>query len=322
MYGHLTLEEREVVAQRRAAGASLRTIAEEVGRAPGTLSRELKRNRSSNGYYPSAAQRKAAARRRARPLVRKMDRPEVRCFVCDGLKQYWPPDAIAGRAKRLFPDRSRHVSHQTIYTWIKREAAKGRQWQRFLPRSGKKRVEPENRGKIAHAASIAGRPKVVERRGRLGDFEGDTVHGPAGRGGVVTLVDRKSRFTLIEPVDDLKAETVRDAATDALRSVPKKKRKSVTFDNGKEFARHEELAKRTHVKVYFAAPYCSWQRGTNENTNGLIRRFFPKGTDLAHQLAARIHQVQELLNHRPRRCLGYRTPDEVFTGKRRVALEN
>jgi len=321
MYKHLTLEEREVVAQRRAAGASLRTIAEELDRSPGTLSRELKRNRSRNGYYPSAAQGKAHQRRRERPLVRKMDRPDIHRFVCGGLKQYWSPDQIAGRARRQFRDRGKYVSHQTIYAWIEREAARGRRWERFLRRRGKPRVEAENRGKIPNAASIDGRPKIVERRGRLGDFEGDTVHGAAGRGGLVTLVDRKSRFTLIARVENLKAETVGDAAVDALRSVPKSKRKSVTFDNGKEFARHEELAQRAAVKVYFAAPYCSWQRGTNENTNGLIRQFFPKGTDLARQPVARIRQVQELLNHRPRRCLGYRTPDKDFTKKRRVALE-
>jgi IS30 family transposase len=316
MAGHLTLEEREVVAQRHAAGASRRVIAEELGRDPTTIGRELRRNRSRTGYYPVRAHEKAQQRRRERPLVRKMERPEISRFVRDELKKYCSPDQIAGRAKLVLRDPSLHVSRQTIYTWLDEQAKAGRQWQRFLRRQGKKRMDREKRGQIPAAASIEGRPKIVERRGRKGDFEGDTVHGLPGRGGLVTLVDRKTRLVLIERVPDLKAETVTDASVQALCSVPRRHRHTATFDNGKEFAGHEELSRRTGVAVYFAKPYSSWQRGTNENTNGLIRQFFPKGTDVARQPIARINQVQELLNHRPRRCLGYRTPSEAFAGKR------
>lgn len=316
MAGHLTLEEREVVAQRHAAGASLRTIAWEIDRSPSTISRELRRNRSRTGYYPARADQKARQRRRQRPLVRKMERADIRRFVCDHLKKYHSPDQIAGRAKRVLRERSRHVSRQTIYTWINAQAAAGHRWQRFLRRHGKRRVEQDSRGRIPNAAAIDGRPKIAERRGRKGDFEGDTVHGSPGCGGLLTLVDRKTRFTLIKRVPDLKADTVTEAGVIALRSVPRKNRKTVTFDNGKEFAGHEELSRRTGVDTYFAKPYCSWQRGTNENTNGLIRQFLPKGSDVARQSDARINQVQDLLNDRPRRCLGYRTPREAFTDQR------
>lgn len=316
MSGHLTLEEREVVAEWHAAGASQRAIARELGRNPSTISRELRRNRSRTGYYPARADRKAQQRRRERPLVRKMERVEVSRFVRDELKKYSSPDQIAGRAKLVLRDSSRHVSRQTIYSWIRAQAEAGKRWHRFLRRHGKKRVDQDKRGQIPSAASIDGRPKIVERRGRKGDFEGDTVRGLPGRGGLVTLVDRKTRLVLIQRVPDLKADTVTDGAAAALAGVRRKNRKTVTFDNGKEFAGHEELSRRTGVVVYFAKPYCSWQRGTNENTNGLIRQFFSKGTDLARQPIARINQVQELLNHRPRRCLGYRTPHEAFTGQR------
>lgn len=142
------------------------------------------------------------------------------------------------------------------------------------------------------------------------------MRGASGRGGLLTLVDRKSRFTLVKRVADLRSATVRGAAADVLSSVPRQFRKTATFDNGKEFAEHEKLSRRTGVNVYFADPYCAWQRGSNENTNGLIRQFFPKGTDLVRQAASRINQVQELLNHRPRRCLGYRTPHEILTNIR------
>ena len=316
MANHLTLEEREWIAQWCAAGRSRRAIAGELGRSPSTISRELRRNRSRHGYVPSRAQHQAEQRRRERPLVRKMDRPELSRFVREKLRQYWSPDQIAGRSALVFKDRRQRISRQTIYTWIQAQAARGRQWTRFLRHRGKQRVEADKRGKLPATASIAGRPKIVERRGRKGDWEGDTVHGRPGRGGLVTLVDRKTRLVLIGRVCNLKSATVCGAATDALRRVPCQARKTATFDNGKEFAQHEELCRRTGVDVYFAQPYCSWQRGSNENTNGLIRQFFPKGSDLARQPASRINQVQELLNHRPRRCLGYRTPHEAFTNIR------
>ena len=316
MSGHLTVEEREVIAQRNAEGWFQKDIARELGRDKGTLSRELRRNRSPTGYFPARAHEQAAQRRRERPLVRKMEQPELRRFVSEALKQRTPPVNIAGRSKILFKDKKCQISHQSIYTWIDEQKALGKKWERFLKFQGKPKNKRKNDGRLPNATPIEGRPEIAERRGRIGDFEGDTVHGPVGRGGLVTLVDRKSRYLLTEKVPDLKADTVTEASVAALRSVPRKKRQSATFDNGKEFAGHEELARRAGVEVYFAKPHAPWQRGTNENTNGLLRQFFPKGTDLARVSSARLNQVQELLNHRPRRCLGYRTPHEVFHGIR------
>jgi IS30 family transposase len=316
MASHLALQERELIAQWRAAGQSRRVIAEELDRRPSTISRELRRNRSRGGYFPGSAQLRAEQRRREQPLVRKTQRPETSCFVGEKLQQYWSPDQIAGRAALLLEDAEDWISRQTLYTWIHVPAARGRRWRRFLRRRGKQRGDAEKHGKLAAAASIAGRPKIAERRDRGGAWEGDSMHGRAGRGGLVTRVDRKSRFALLQRVLDLKSETVCGTAAKALRSVPPEARKTATFDHGKEFAEHEELSRGTGVDVYFAHPCCCWQRGTNENSNGLIRQFFPKGSDLARRPASRISQVQELLNHRPRRCLGYRTPHEVFTNIR------
>lgn len=316
MAGHLTLEEREVVAQRKAEGWLQKDIARELGRDKSTISRELSRNRSPNGYFPARAHAKAEQRRRERPLTRKMDQPALRRLVCDELKKKTPPVNIAGRTKLLFQDEKSQISHQSIYAWIDTQGALGQKWQRFLKFQGKPKNKRPNDGRLPNATPIDGRPKRAEERKRIGDFEGDTVHGLVGRGGLVTLVDRKSRYTLVEQVSDLKADTVTEAAVAALRGVPKKKRHSATFDNGREFAGHEALARRAGVKVYFAKPHAPWQRGTNENTNGLLRQFFPKGTDLARVSSARMNQVQELLNHRPRRCLGYLTPHEVFHGIR------
>lgn len=297
-------------------------IALRLGRSKSTISRELRRNRSRNGYWAVAAHRKAQQRRSRRPWVGKLERPEVRRYVRERLRQRWSPDEIAGRSRSDFPrDRRRQISHQTIYAWIRTEDAKGRQWQRFLRRLGRKRPEVEKRGKIPAGVSIEGRPAVVDRRGRYGDWEGDTIVGANHRGGAVTLVERRSGFLLLGRVPNLRAATVRQVAAERYRSMPPALRKTLTLDNGKEFSEHDQLAAEASLKIYFAKPYCSWQRGTNENTNGLIRQFFPKGTDLAHIPEHRFTKVQDLLNNRPRKRLGYQTPNEILASRLRVATE-
>jgi IS30 family transposase len=222
-------------------------IARELGRDKCTISRELRRNRSPNGYFPARAHQKAEQRRRERPLVRKMDQAELRRFVCDELKKKTPPVNFAGRTKLLFQDEKSQISHQSIYRWIDARKALGQKWERYLKFKGKPKNKRNNDGRLPNATPIEGRPKRTEERKRLGDFEGDTVHGLLGRGGLVTLVDRKSRYTLVKQVPDLKADTVTEASVAALRGVPKKKRQSTTFDNGREFAGHEALARRAGV---------------------------------------------------------------------------
>ena len=316
MASHLTPEEREIIAHMHRAGKMQVQIADRLGRHKSTISRELRRNRSRNGYWAVAAQRKAQRRRSQRPWVAKMQRPELRRFVQQRLRWRWSPDEIAGRSRKDFPrNRQRQISHQTIYTWIRSERARGKQWQRYLRRLGRKRPDTEQRGRIRASVSIKGRPAVVDRRSRCGDWEGDTIVGANRRGGAVTLVDRKSGYLLLGRVRDLRAATVRQAAARKYQAMPPSLRKTLTLDNGKEFAEHEQLALETALKIYFAEPYSAWQRGTNENTNGLVRQFFPKGTDLASIPEHRYTEVQQLINDRPRKRLGYRTPNEVLASR-------
>ena len=322
MASHLTVEEREIIAHLHRAGKMLRQIADRLGRSKSTISRELRRNRSRNGYWAVAAQKKADTRRSQRPWTPKIERPELRRYVRERLRQYWSPDEIAGRSRADFPkDRRQQISHQTIYTWIHDQGEGGTRWRRYLRRGGRKRSEPEKRGRLPTSVSIAGRPAVVDRRSRYGDWEGDTVVGANRRGGAVTLVERKSGYLLLAGVDNLQAATVRQAAAKLYATMPPVLRKTLTLDNGKEFAEHEQLALEAALKIYFARPYSAWQRGTNENTNGLVRQFFPKGTDLADLHEHRFTKVQHLLNHRPRKRLGYRTPCEILNSRLQVAIE-
>jgi transposase, IS30 family len=316
MASHLTLEEREVIAHMHRAGKLQTQIADRLGRNKSTISRELGRNRSRNGYWAAAAQRKAERRRSERPWVAKMQRPEVRRYVQDRLRRRWSPDQIAGRSHIDFPgDRRRQISPPTIYAWIRGEQDRGKHWQRYLRRLGRKRPEWEKRGRLPTAVSIDGRPAVVDRRSRFGDWEGDTIVGARRRGGAVTLVERKSGYLLLGKVPDLQAATVRQAAAKQYATTPPALRRTLTLDNGKEFAEHEQLQVEAALKIYFAKPYSAWQRGTNENTNGLVRQFFPKGTDLANIPEHRFTKVQQLLNDRPRKRLGYRSPNEVLASR-------
>jgi transposase, IS30 family len=313
MAHHLTLEEREVIAQMQSSGRSQTEIARRLGRADSTVSRELRRNRSRNGYWPVAAQKKADARRCHRPRVPKFHRPEVRRYVQRRLRQYWSPDQIAGRSRRDFRrDRTRQLSHQTIYAWIWAQEAAGKRWRRYLRSTGWKRPGRENRGHLPACISIEKRPAIVDRRGRFGDWEGDTVVGRGRRGGAVTVVERKSRYLLLGRVGNLQAATVRQSVVELYRTTPPDLRKTLTLDNGKEFAEHQRLEAEASLKIFFAKAYCAWQRGTNENTNRLVRQFFPKGTNLASIPKHRFTRVQQLLNNRPRKCLGYRTPLEAL----------
>jgi IS30 family transposase len=322
MASHLSLEEREIIAHLHRMGKMQTQIAERLCRSKSTISRELRRNRSRNGYWAVAAQRRAERRGSERPWVAKMRRPDVRRYVRERLRQRWSPDQIAGRSRSDFPhDRRQQISQQTIYAWIRAEEASGQHWQKYLRRLGRKRPEWEKRGRLPTSVSIEGRPAVVDRRSRYGDWEGDTIVGANRRGGAVTLVERKSGYLLLGRVRNLRAATVRQAAARRYAATPTALRKTLTLDNGKEFAEHEQLAVDAALRIYFAKPYCAWQRGTNENTNGLIRQFFPKGTDLAHIPERRFTKVQHLLNDRPRKRLGYRTPNEVLAPRLQVAID-
>lgn len=318
MAHQLTLQEREVVSQMWYAGKKRAEIARRLGRHRSTIGRELRRNSQAGGYAAVAAHRRALQRRRQRPLVRKMDRPEVNAFVRRGLVRCWSPDQIAGRCRIEYPHQPQHhVSAPTIYQWIRAQG----HWERFL-RCGRRRPKTDARGQIPQRVVITGRPEIVNRRARFGDWEGDTVVGRRHRGGLVTLVERKSGFLAAAKVKDRQAARVRRTIVDLLGPLPGRLRHTLTFDNGKEFSEHEHLAQQLDCGIFFAKPYCSWQRGTNENTNGLLRQFFPKKTDFRRIGYEEVAWRVDLLNGRPRKRLGYRTPQETLAKVCPVAFEN
>ena len=311
MSQHLTLQDRDRIARLRHAGAQQKEIAEALGRSPSTICRELRRNRAGDECYAGQAQRQAEARRRERPLARRMDDPAINAVVRQGLARDWSPEQIAGRLEQQHPDEpKRRVSPQTIYSWIKQDEH-CEHWRSHLRRRGKRPCR-RKQAETSPAARIANRPEVIEQRLRLGDFEGDTVLGPPGTGGVATLVDRKSRFTIIIKVRSKNADHVHDKLKQRLKELDEEHRRSITFDHGTEFARCHRLEKHLGMALYFADPGCPYQRGTNENTNGLIRQYFPKGTDFRDVSHHEARQAENLLNNRPRACLGFRTPNEVF----------
>jgi IS30 family transposase len=290
-------------------------IASLMGRDRSTIYREMKRNTGGRGYRPRQAQRKADERRLRCRREPKMNDRKLRSSVTWLLKKAWSPDQIARWLRRAYPRSSeKHVSHQTIYTWIAQEAPELRA---HLRRGGKRRSGPETRGQLVGCVSIEGRPKVVDSRRRFGDWEGDTVVSPGRRSGLVTMVDRKSGYVRIRKTANLKSATTRRAARRSLRDLPETLRRTMTLDNGKEFAEHQQLAEDLELDIYFAKPYASWQRGTNEHTNGLLRQFFPKGTDFARISHRQVARAEKLLNERPRKRLGYRTPQEVLAKKLR-----
>jgi transposase, IS30 family len=312
MASHLTMEERDLLGQLRHQGAAQKEIAEALGRSPSTISRELTRNRTGGEYLAAQAQRKSEQRRQDRPLERKMDDPQINAAVRTGLTHEWSPQQIAGRMKEQESDRS--VAPQTIYTWIKQDEHR-EHWETFLRRRGKRPRRPRNTPPTADAARIRNRPEVIEQRRRLGDFEGDTVLGPPGTGGLATLVCRKSRLAIVVKVQSKNADHVHETIKQRLKELDDERRHSITFDNGTEVARCHRLEKHLDLKLYFADPGCPYQRGTNENTNGLIRQYYPKGTDFRDITHQQVRSVEQRLNNRPRACLGFRTPAEVFFEK-------
>jgi IS30 family transposase len=311
MARHLTIEERDRIAQLRHRGADQKEIAKALNRSPGTISRELRRNATGGEYLAGQAQQMAQRRRRERPLTRKMDDPQLQATVRRGLAQNWSPEQIEGRQQQQFPDEpERHISDQTIYTWVAEDEDR-EHWESMLRRRGK-RPSRRKTTSTGEGARIEQRPEVIESRLRLGDFEGDTVLGPPGTGGLVTLVDRKSRYTIVVKIQSKDADHVHAKIKQRLKELDEERRRSITFDNGTEFARCHRLEKHLGMELYFADPGCPHQRGTNENTNGLIRQYFPKGTDFRDVSHAEVREVEKLLNNRPRACLGFRTPAEVF----------
>ncbi|MCH8149056.1 MAG: IS30 family transposase [Planctomycetes bacterium] len=323
MARQLTMDEREVISRMLYANELPAAIARRLGRHRSSVGREIERNSDGGGGYSAVeAQRRAEARRRNRPLTRKLDRPEMNEEVRRSLARYWSPDQIAGRLKQDHPGQSgRWVSHQTIYDWLRRDEHRD-PWEGCLRFGGRRRKKNDRRGKIPRTVEIDKRPKIVERRSRFGDWEGDTMVGAKHCGALVTHVERKSGYLLAAKAAARRCGPVNQATKRLFANIPSSLRKTLTLDNGKEFAHHEAMGRRTGLDIYFAQPYAAWQRGVNENTNGLLRQFFPKGTNFTQVSHHDVRLASEQLNNRPRKRLGYRTPNEVLQKHLGVAIEN
>ena len=320
-YQHLRAEEREVISQMYAAGASTETIGAKLNRDPSTISRELRRNGIGDFYFAVDAQKLAERRRcEARAKSRKLNRPENLAYVQERLRCCWSPDQIAGRSRVDFPENpERTVSRQTIYTWLARDDHR-RRWLVYLRHYRRKRRRTKSAGRVDRA--LAKRPAVVNERGRYGDWEGDTIVGSGRHGGaLVSMVERKSGYVALLPVTSKNATSVRRAMCGRLQQLPPELRQTMTLDNGSEFADYELLESTLDMEVFFTDPHSPWQRGTDENTNGLARQFFPKGTDFNQVSRYKVVRAENLLNDRPRKRLNYQTPNEVFLQQRYRALQ-
>lgn len=313
MYKHITDYERDLIAKWHAEGISNKDIAQRLKRDKATIGRELRRNKFKDKYYVAihaqaeSKQRQQRAKRR-HPL--KSNR--IYSYVIDRLQEGWSPEGIAGRLKRNHGEPI--ICHETIYQFIYSdhpEAGRLKLWE-YLPRKQKKRRKQNGRSvhkmRIPDRVSIHTRPEEVETREEFGHWEGDSIVGRGKRTGIHTEVERKTRYLKAHILSAITAEETVHAQEKLFADVPEHARRSTTVDNGLEFVRHKEFA----IPVYFADPYSSWQRGTNEYHNGLIRRYLPKKTDFSMIAQDELNDIVEELNNRPRKCLGYNTPKEEF----------
>jgi transposase, IS30 family len=317
----LSVGEREEIAVGLAAGESLRSIARRLGRAPSTVSREVGRNSRGRGSYRALAAQGHAQHRAARPKTAKLaGNDELRGLVAGRLKKKWSPEQISVWLRRQFPGRPEmQVSHETIYQAIyvqgrgalRRELAACLRTGRALRRP--RRKKGERRGKIPGMVMISERPAEVEDRAVPGHWEGDLIAGAASKSAIGTLVERSTRFVmLLHLPGGHGASQVAAAMTAAMGTLPAQLRRSLTWDQGSEMAGHAQITLATDLDIYFCDPHSPWQRGSNENTNGLLRQYFPKGTDLSVHSREYLAEVAAELNSRPRKTLGWKTPAEAL----------
>ena len=318
-YTHFTLEERKYLQQLLSEGLSLRKIAAILERSPSTISREIKRNRAKhkphrktdNPYWYNHWRAQNLYVRRRREQHRQGLKPGTPewDYIVAGLQKYWSPETICGRWHKDYPER-KPLHFSTIYRYIANKSFPNIQQKTHLRRRGKKiQTRNSNYNTIQPDRIIPQWPDEIRSRSRIGDWEGDTVYGGVGKGLLVTLVDRKSRFVRIGLLENRTAELTRPVIERLLQGLPVG---SISLDNGSEFAEFRKLEQSLHTLVYFAEPHKPWQRGSNENTNDLIRFFFPKGFDFRTVSDLEISIVENLLNNRPRKCLNWKTPFEVF----------
>lgn len=316
----LSLAEREEISRWVMAGRSMRAIASELGRAPSTISREIKRNGGRAIYRGSKADQAAWDRARRPKQCKLALHPALARIVTAKLRLQWAPEQIAGWLKHTYPgDESHHVSHETIYRSLyiqargalKRELLQHLRRTRGMRRSRYHTQKTAHHGKIKDAVSISERPASAADRALPGHWEGDLFFGSRGSQ-IATLVERQTRFVMLVKVKNNDSHTVVNALIKQARKLPQELYKSLTWDRGHEMAAHKRFTMATDIKVYFCDPQSPWQRGTNENTNGLLRQYLPKGVDISRHSQSQLNSVARTLNERPRKTLNFRTPAEMF----------
>jgi IS30 family transposase len=309
-YKQLTSEQRYQISALKRMGHSQTEIAKELEVHKSTIGRELRRNTGERGYRPKQADEKAHERH-AQALSPKRISAGTWDVVEEKLRQDWSPEQVSGWLEKCHEIR---ISHEWIYQHILADQRAKGDLYTHLRQHGKQRKrygKHDRRGKLPNRVSIEERPLLVEQRERLGDWEIDTLVGKGHRGALVSLVERKSRYTLLQPVTQRLADLVADATISLLQPFTDLVY-TITGDNGKEFAEHVRIAEALKANFYFAHPYSAWERGTNENTNGLVRQYFPKKTDFSRVETGATKLAMEKLNHRPRKCLDFNSPFEVF----------
>jgi IS30 family transposase len=318
-YTQLTREQRYQIYALMKAGHNQTRIAAVIDCHKSTISRELRRNQGLKGYRPYQADELAYDRQCA--AYRSRIAWETWQQVERLLRQDWSPEQIAGRLKL---EKQPTVSHECIYLYVYAEKRRGGTLHSHLRSQKKQRKRYSGyirRGQIPNRTSIEERPQIVARKGRFGDWEADTIVGARHQGGILSVVERKSKLTRLRKLTTKGAAEMKNNTIELLAPLAARVH-TITVDNGKEFCEHELIATGLHTRIYFAHPYASWERGLNENTNGLVRQYFPKKYDFARFNDADLQRVEDLLNNRPRKTLGYRSPNEVFFKQRNVALPN
>lgn len=317
----LTLEQREQISRGVAGGLSVRAIARDLGRAPSTVSREISRNGGREAYRAAGADTAAWQRARRPKACRLATNGVLQVEVADKLARYWSPQQIAGWLKQEHPSEVQmQVSHETIYRSLfvqargalRKELAAYLRTQRLIRRARKATRKGQKRGQIVDAVPISERPPEVEDRAIPGHWEGDLICG-TNSSQVATTVERHSRYVVLTKVASSHSPVVVKAVARQFRKLPDHLCKSLTWDRGKEMAAHKQFTVDTKMQVYFCDPKSPWQRGSNENTNGLLRQFLPKGTDLSRFSQKQLDAIAELLNTRPRQTLGFKTPAQMLS---------
>ena len=317
----LTQAEREEISRAVVSGQSIRSIAVRLGRAPSTISREINRNGGRSDYRANEADG-AAWDRSLRPKQCKLaENRGLARIVADKLRLLWSPEQIAGWLQHTYPgDESHHVSHETIYRTLfiqargalKKELLEHLRRTRGMRRSRHYTQKTATHGQIVGAVSISERPASVEDRAVPGHWEGDLVFG-SGNSQIATLVERQTRYVMLVKVGGKDTQTVVDALIKNARKLPQELYKSLTWDRGKEMAAHNRFTMATDIQVFFCDPQSPWQRGSNENTNGLLRQYMPKGIDISGYSQHQLNAIARQLNERPRKTLGFQTPAEMFS---------